>query len=263
VIRIATWNVLAADYLRRDRYPRASERWFEPDWRQPQVAARALRLDADLLCLQEVDAGMWTLLQRALAHAGYAGDFAPKSGRTEGCALFWRRDRFEAIACERLVYADRHVAQADAVDSGHVAQLVRLKCGTRQLGVANTHLRWDPPARRGADHVGVRQARELIAQLQRDRAAPEASVVCGDFNAEAQSEVLVEFRRAAWRDAAETHTGPTFNATGPARRNDFIQYTPSLVWRACATPRIDADTILPGDDEPSDHVPVVADFDWA
>jgi len=111
-------------------------------------------LQADVLCLQEVEEPIFQALAADLAPRGYQGFYAQKVGKVEGCALF---TRLPALRHERLIFPD---------GSGHLAQLVYLE---NSILVANTHLRWQMP-------------QQLDFVLQHLGAPLESSVVTGDFN---------------------------------------------------------------------------------
>lgn len=104
-IRAISYNLLADWYASQ---PSSAERLFAHVSAETLGAARRLTLaahelrahDADLACLQEVDCALYEhTLEPTMAACGYEGSFVPKSnGAKEGCALFWRRERFEAEA---------------------------------------------------------------------------------------------------------------------------------------------------------------------
>jgi len=54
----------------------------------------------------------------------------------------------------------------------------------------------------------------------------------------------------------------TCNIGSRARLIDYLFYSAGLSAEALVLSRIDDRTILPSAEEPSDHVPVMARFDW-
>src|SRR5438309_1647218 len=89
---LATWNILATAYIRREFYPRTPPEILNPVWRVPELVRHAAALDVDILCLQEVETTVFTALQSALQQKGYRGTHALKgANRPDGCATFFRR----------------------------------------------------------------------------------------------------------------------------------------------------------------------------
>ena len=82
----------------------ASLHWEERRWR---VIQEIVRHSPDLICLQEVD--HFRLVERMLTSLGYKGQFVPKpdspclyvedNNGPDGCALFYRADKFD---CDRV-----------------------------------------------------------------------------------------------------------------------------------------------------------------
>jgi len=247
--RAASYNALASAYIKPAFYPRVDPALLDPAWRIPALVRHVIGLEADLLGLQEVDAATYAALEAGLTPLGFIGHYARKSGRKpDGCATFYRRELFKLARVEQLAYAD---------GSGHIALLVELEQDGRKLGLANTHLKWSPPE---ADH-DARQARELLAALQ---ASEAAWIICGDFNAKPDSEVLALLQAAGYRAAhADLADAFTCNPNGLAKTIDYLCH--GEVLRAAPHPLrpIDDLTPLPSREEPSDHLAVMAEFEWA
>jgi endonuclease/exonuclease/phosphatase family metal-dependent hydrolase len=262
LLRIASWNILADAYFKPARYPRVESAWFDPAWRRTRIARRIEELEVDAVCLQEVEPETFALLASQLQSHGFDAHFATRTRQPDGCATFVHGAGWQIDSAHTCAYRDQDPLQPDATDSGHIAQLLYVRHDRRRLCLINTHVRWDAPQRRGSDHVGVRQMRELGALLRANADTVDAFVVCGDFNAEPDSDVLQVLTAALLRDAGAMASAPTFNATGAARRIDYVLHSRALDCVDCITPAIDASTPLPGTDEPSDHVPVSATLRW-
>jgi len=152
--RFVTYNILAPSYANPQQYPQLPPEELSWERRFPALRAYLVSLQADVLCLQEVEEPAYRVLAAELEPRGYQGFYAQKLGKVEGCALF---TRLPAIRHEHLVFPD---------GSGHLAQLVYLE---NSMLVANTHLRWQVP-------------QQLDFVLQHLGAPAERSVVVGDFN---------------------------------------------------------------------------------
>ena len=137
---IATYNVLATSYIRPEFYPDTPMELLVERHRIPALVRYIIDLQADLYCLQEVEHDTFHAIDAALGPMGYGKRLAEKGGsRPDGCATFFRH-RFDLVDAVRLEY-EEGLGQSS---SGHVAQIIVLECGARRIGVANTHLKWDP-----------------------------------------------------------------------------------------------------------------------
>lgn len=259
-IRIASYNVLAQAYLDPSWYAHVDPAALEPDARRARLAARIVRLDADVACLQEVEPALFEYLESTLAPLGYAGVYAQKrQGRPDGCAAFVRSGRARLVRGEAFHYRD---AQAGGDDSGHLALICEIECALGMLRVAGTHLRWaadatSPPAA----HVGWRQVRQLLdARVGSD---PRRWILCGDLNGTVDSAPLRELLTGGWVDAYRSAPQPTCNPNRRARRIDYLLHSSDLRSTPDPLAAIDDGSALPSADEPSDHLPVAATFTLA
>ncbi len=239
---VATYNVLADAYVNPRFYPSTPPALLARGARRERLAERIAALGADVVCLQEVELDVYARLDERLV--GYAGDWQRRSAsRPDGCAIFVRAP-LTIRDGRALVYAD---------GSGHIAQIVHAAAGDDGISVAiaTTHLKWDAPGA-PAPHA-PRQMRELLDAL---RDEPRA-IVCGDLNVDASSET---HRMLLAEGFVDPHGDePTCNANRRAKKIDFL-VARGLVGSPLPTPRVEDDTPLPSESEPSDHVPLVADF---
>ena len=256
----ATYNVLASAYVRPQFFPHTPPQLLDPIWRRPAIARHVAALDADLICMQEVEVEMFEEIERQLAPSGYAGALALKAGgKPDGCAVFIRSGTFELVRVERLEYDD---GTPEMPASGHVAQLAVLKESGGLLGVANTHLKWHPPGTPPERRYGLRQMRHLLDA--RIRRAPECRgwIVCGDFNVTSEDAVIEELARAGFAFSHMAIGGATCNSNRHAKMIDYLFHDAGLASTAVALPALSDSTPLPGPGEPSDHVAVTARLQW-
>ncbi len=259
----ATYNVLATAYLDKGDYSAVEPHLLEPERRIPALVRHIAGLDADLLCLQEVEADVYAALEEGLGALGYAGLCEWKGrGKPDGCAVFFRPAVFTLRKRARLEYHDRQ--HGPDRHSGHVALLLAVDYEGRLLGVANTHLRWDRPATRKSEHVGHRQAVELLEACRDFQPACAGWIVCGDFNARPGSEILATFGKAGFEHA---HAGRPHVRSAVVNRKasllDYLCHTRQLGSRPIDPPPVSDATVLPAADQPSDHLPLLAEFAWA
>jgi len=132
ILRVVTYNVLADLYVSRDEsittagsdnagakgastsdvnahthdephrvYPHVKAIHLKKTRRIPMIVAELLAYDADIICLQEVDGGVYdTFYYPAMRALGYDGFYSNKAScQREGCAMFWREDMFEGEEC--------------------------------------------------------------------------------------------------------------------------------------------------------------------
>ncbi|RYZ43691.1 MAG: hypothetical protein EOO72_06760 [Myxococcaceae bacterium] len=252
-LRIASYNILADAYVKPEWFPHTPADVLRPRWRQDSLARRIAGLDADIVCLQEVEPDRFAALQQAMEAHGYSGVLALKQqGRPDGCAVFHRMER--CLGHRAHYFRDR---LEDGRISGHLALVVDFDVGGDRLRVACTHLRWDRPDRPVEQHQGMQEAAELLEELVRQD--PEALwVVCGDFNAQPGEPLVRAFAAAGLLDAYEGQHQPTCNANGRAKAIDFIFHSRELQAQPVRLPELDDRTPMPSETEPSDHLPITA-----
>ena len=260
VFAIASYNVLADAYLTADRYPRTPPALLAPGARTPALADTIALLDADVVCLQEVERETFERLTDQLGVIGYTGSLMMKTGRRpDGCATFSRTPA-SLVGVHEHAYRD---GRGGARDSAHVALIAVVEVGGRRVAVANTHLKWSAPATAIADQWAHRQLSELVALLDTMAGSCDARVVCGDFNVEPDSPAVAVIEAAGYTAALGSLTGAnTCNTHGVAKKIDFIFHTDALVAAPRTPPPIGADTVLPSERHASDHLAICAGFTW-
>lgn len=258
---LITYNVLAQAYSTPRRYPRTPESVLASAWRRPALVRHIGALATDVVCLQEVEDETFAAVQQALGPLGYTGHFARKgAGKPDGCATFLRRGTLAWGTVHTLMYRD---SVGTEPDSGHLALVVLCAYEGRTLGLVNTHLQWDAPDTPRDRQRGYRQIRQLLQT--RDQIAPvcEAWIICGDFNATPDSHVVAGLRAEGFdythRTLAET---VTCNANARAKMIDYVFYAETVRAQPVAVPVIDDQTPLPSYDHPSDHLALMAHFEW-
>lgn len=257
---VATYNILAASYIRPEWYPGTPPELLASERRLPRLVDHIAALGADVLCLQEVEADAFAAIDARLSRDGFVGRFAQKrEGRPDGCATFAREAAARWIREEVVVYDD---APPGGRRSGHIAQVVVLEVEGRALGVANTHLRWDPPDVPGDRRLDARQLGQLLAV--RSRIAPECEgwIVCGDFNATPDGAAIEVITGHGLSFAHAASPAPTNNANRRASMIDYLFHDAPLATEPLPIAPVADDTPLPGEEQPSDHVAVAARFAW-
>ena len=258
---VATYNVLATGYIRRARYPRTPALVLDPAWRVPALAQHISILEADILCLQEVDIEILSALRSRLGSRGHADRYARKNGGgPDGCVTFCRQDVARLMDEKVVRFADGGVGQSN---TGNIALITIFDAFGHRLGIINTQLTWDPPGTARESQRGLRQARQLMLEYENLAASADAWIIAGDLNVTPESEIISLIEESGLRCAhAGRPTSYTGNFNGEAKKIDYLLHTPNLrsdPYELCA---IDAQTVLPSAEQPSDHVAVIARFDW-
>ena len=257
----ASYNVLATAYLPYGRYRRTPALILDPAWRIPAVVRQVSELGTDVLCLQEVEMDTFGALRSRLATLGYAGQYARKqAGKPDGCATFYREDRFELIGTRLLAYTDATEGQDD---SGHIALIVFLRLAERIVGIANTHLTWDPPGTENRAKVGHRQARQLLNACRTMTDAFHGWLICGDLNATPDSDTVKIFTSSGFQYAhANLAHAYTCKVNSEIKIIDYLFHSPEFNAEPQSVVVISDRDVLPSAEQPSDHVPVAARFTW-
>jgi mRNA deadenylase 3'-5' endonuclease subunit Ccr4 len=105
--RIASYNVLADSYVKPQWYPNVDPEILRWDRRKFALADGVARLDADIICLQEVEADAYALLEQSLGAKGCEGVYAKKGGdKPDGCAVFFRQGGLRFAGGAMAYYRD-------------------------------------------------------------------------------------------------------------------------------------------------------------
>jgi mRNA deadenylase 3'-5' endonuclease subunit Ccr4 len=255
---IASYNVLADSYVRPKWYPNVDPESLLWDRRKFALAERVARLEADIVCLQEVEADAYALIEGTLATKGYNGVYSKKgAGKLDGCAMFFRQAGLRFAGADTLYY---HDGRPDVPDSGHLALIGSFECEWGVIRVTNTHLRWGQDDKPPEEHIGYRQIRELIDERFKPDQTAYAWIICGDLNAQSDDPVIKEILGAGFVDAYAGREQASCNPNGRAKRIDYIFHTPNLSAEPARLMEIDDLTPLPSAGEPSDHLAVMARF---
>jgi nocturnin len=145
-----------------------------------------LRVDPDILCLQEVD--HFGFLLPVMEKLGYEGSFFPKpsspclfawpTNGPDGCAMFYKISKFASLRKESIVLKMASTNE----ETNQVCIIYKLaltKQPNYEVTVATTHLK----AKHGWGNLRKEQGTYLAKYLL-EKVGDKPLVVCGDFNAE-------------------------------------------------------------------------------
>ncbi|XP_041810229.1 2',5'-phosphodiesterase 12 [Chelmon rostratus] len=222
VVRVVSYNILADVYAQTELsknvlYPYCAPYALQLDYRQNLIKKELAGYNADIICLQEVDKGVFTdSLTPALDAFGLDGVFRIKEKQHEGLATFYRRSKFQLLSCHDIVLQaaltsdpiHSELLQGVSTNSTlkekilqrsttlQVSVLEDLNKPGRKVCVANTHLYWHPKGgniRLVQMGVALQHLSHVISEV-----APGAPLVfCGDFNSSPDSGVFQLVSEAA------------------------------------------------------------------
>lgn len=209
-ISLVSWNLLAPTFATPAKYPWASAEHLAWPGRQRRIVDMLAEIDADVICLQEVETAMWSELLRRLRKLGYDGVLQQtRGGHPVANAVCVRRDALEVVRTESRSRALITVLRAcgehgDGRASGAGASVPALPPRPPPLYLANVHL--EAGAEKSPQRLA--QVRSLLRRVELQRAidvadaqgrrtllspvsdaAGAALVLTGDFNFDRSSEL--------------------------------------------------------------------------
>ncbi|KAF7646603.1 hypothetical protein LDENG_00184790 [Lucifuga dentata] len=224
-MRVVSYNILADIYAQTELsktvlYPYCAPYALQLDYRQNLVKKELAGYNADVICLQEVDKGVFVdSLRPALDAFGLDGVFRLKDRQHEGLATFYRRSKFRLLSCHDIVLSEAltsdpiHSTLLEKVSANARLKEKMLQRSTslqvsviqdvnephRKLCIANTHLYWHPKG----GNVRLLQMGVALQHLSHviSEVAPGVPLIfCGDFNSSPSSGVFELLSMAAIAD---------------------------------------------------------------
>jgi Ca2+-binding EF-hand superfamily protein/endonuclease/exonuclease/phosphatase family metal-dependent hydrolase len=255
------------------------------DWkvRAPKIVQTIQDLDADVLSLVELDR-YHEFFQAELDRIGLDSVWAkrpPRPASLDGCAVCWKKSKFELVANETLTYSDN--AEGSRKDRVALVTLLRMRSSPhQQLIFVSTHFARNPECHRQMV-IRQRQGVQLMLCLKsfaiRHGCKPEVpAILAGDFNAENFQEMraltaaffslrneIPEKPPLFWV-MKDTPTLPTSFTLLRQMRIDYLVHSEIFLrLERVNSPKKgeaiqDGKTTIPNDSHPSDHLPVSAEF---
>jgi nocturnin len=257
VLRVLQWNTLA-DQLAKD-FPHVPDDCLLWSFRLPLIRAELMRVNADVLCLEEVD-HYEDFLQPLMREQGYEGVFQKKPGwHRDGTAIFYRTSLVEV--------------QQQRVESfeGQSQFLLLLECKYKPASldfvVVAIHLKSKPEF----EENRLTEARVLLEALERYGTKP--IILAGDFNSTPSQQVYPLLSnsplhlQSAYYNTINAGSEPDY--TSHKYRKQLVSYTIDYIWvrgwstsavLSIPTPDLIGPSGLPSANYPSDHFAIVADL---
>ncbi|XP_057253036.1 protein angel homolog 2 [Pezoporus wallicus] len=185
---VMSYNILSQNLLEDNShlYRHCRQRLLIWTYRFPNILQEIKQLDADVLCLQEVQEDHYrTEIKSSLESLGYHCEYKMRTGRKpDGCAICFKTSKFSLISSNPVEFFRHDIPLLDRDNVGLVLLLQpRFHCKTNAaICIANTHLLYNP--RRG--DIKLTQLAILLAEIASVAAQKDGTfcpiIICGDFN---------------------------------------------------------------------------------
>lgn len=166
IFTVMSYNVLSQDLLESHRYLYHKHKARALKWKHRShiLYSEIQEANADIVCLQEVQANQLQRFYHQLNYLGYASIYKQRTGsNVDGIAIYYKRDVFELVDHTSVEYFQPGVSVLDRHNVGLVAKLAVRANPSRYLVVATTHLLYNP---RRQD-VKLAQMQILLAEVER------------------------------------------------------------------------------------------------
>ena len=241
MLSVGTWNVLAEEYVRLGHYTEAAPSSLDGTTRRAKVVAWVLASGLDVLGLQEADEYLVEALEEELG--GERVLWYPKLGGSIGVAT--------VLGDVELVRSSGVVLQEGA---SQVAALVEVVKDNVHYRVGNVHLKYVAPVGPESERAGVIQMKAALRAMSSFGGAP--SILVGDTNARPGELVRESLVYAGYREYQGV--GPSAVIDGVAESIDVVAGF-GVQGRAR---RSEVEVVgIPNEAVPSDHVPLLVDFE--
>uniref|UniRef100_A0A8D2IHT0 Angel homolog 2 n=1 Tax=Varanus komodoensis TaxID=61221 RepID=A0A8D2IHT0_VARKO len=185
---VMSYNILSQDLLEDNShlYKHCRRHILAWNYRFPNILNDIKELDADILCLQEVQEDQYGIeIKPSLEALGYHCEYKMRTGRKpDGCATCFKSSKFNLLSSNPVEFFRRNIPLLDRDNVGLVLLLQpQFSCkAASTVCVANTHLLYNP--RRG--DIKLTQLAMLLAEVTnvalREDGRFSPLILCGDFN---------------------------------------------------------------------------------
>jgi endonuclease/exonuclease/phosphatase family metal-dependent hydrolase len=184
---MVTWNVLAPAFANQQKFPWASSQALSWSNRRERIVQQLSTIDADCICLQEVEVERWPELHAQLGELGYGGVLQETGGHPFGVAMLFKSDRLVCLRTESRSRAMIAVVQAAQAGAGAAG-----RGGGELLYLANVHLEAGPQKEQQRMLQLASLLKRVRFQAEQDGAMPHVDgalplIIAGDFNCEPRS----------------------------------------------------------------------------
>lgn len=270
---VATFNCLAPRYSTAEAFPKINPAYLRFSHRFPLLMQEIKQANADILCLQEVDEDVISMIAAELGRTFVNISFDCNVGDSDPLklAIFWRKYQFSMIKAQALMLDEE---SSKRVRGMHV-RLV-LPGNGKRFDVVNLHLKSKPEN----DEVRAQELATMKKILFEQNIFNNntALILAGDFNSVPTSKSIGSLFNWAY-SFKEAHTGtdddctlPDVPPTSAKFRNDtkyclvsdYLFYcgkVRALAYLRRFDARDKSDYLLPTEDYGSDHLLTAAKFE--
>lgn len=163
---VMSYNILAQELLESHRYlyHRHEPSALKWEHRKQILFSEIQEANADILCLQEVQANQLHGFYRKLKRLGYRGIYKQRTGNnTDGVAIYYKTDVFQLADHTSVEYFQPGIDVLDRHNVGLIAKLAIKANPRKHLVVATTHLLFN----RNRHDVKLAQTMILLAEVER------------------------------------------------------------------------------------------------
>ncbi|XP_069811061.1 protein angel homolog 2 isoform X2 [Dendropsophus ebraccatus] len=185
---VMSYNILSQDLLEDNSslYSHCRRPYLFWNYRLPNILRELQEMNADILCLQEVQEDHYHgQLKPSLEALGYICVYKSRTGsKPDGCATCFKSNKFTLKRVKPVEYFRPNIALLDRDNVGLVLTLQPKTEGrdVPKICVANTHLLYNP--KRG--DIKLTQLAILLAEITEIAQIREGHfcpiILCGDFN---------------------------------------------------------------------------------
>ncbi|CAK90954.1 unnamed protein product (macronuclear) [Paramecium tetraurelia] len=292
-ISILSYNILADIYCEQSYFSYADFQNLKFLNRSTKIIDQLKNFNADILCLQEVD--NIEFYQDNIKNLQYDICYCQRPQRSDGCLIAFKIEKF------KILISQEYSLDQLALDYGlplqylrqNVFQIVRLEhlLTKKQFIIGNIHTFWNP----NQDDLKFFQIVQLVQFMEAQKESEDQILIfCGDFNSlpksnpiqyiqknnpiveriemstnqiKLQNDIFQHYGPPKLNWESAYHPFPTFtNYTNNFKGCiDYIYYHNAKVEKILSIPNqslLQKEVALPNSNFPSDHVPILAYFDF-
>jgi mRNA deadenylase 3'-5' endonuclease subunit Ccr4 len=245
IFKVVSYNILSDNYLHYGGYDKLPPNVIEWQFRKDRLLNQIISLNADIICLQEINQQGFEFFLHHLRQIGYEGVFGLNpTHQGDSVATFFDT--------KKLKYNGHAIHPYPG--TGKVFLEVKFG-GDAPLTVVNTKFKWDQVEKNLDSHAGYQQSKHLLNVLQNTTNLNNV-VLCGDLNMTAQQPHF-KLIKDAFKDAFQNQEVYTYQQGGQLKRIDYILHSADIISKPIITEQKQLLSI-PSVNWPSDHLIVMA-----
>jgi mRNA deadenylase 3'-5' endonuclease subunit Ccr4 len=171
------WNTLGKNFCDVKSFPYVDSKYLEWTYRKELLQKKLLEIDADLICLEEIDA--FDEYKNEIISNYYESIYYSKDNGGQGIAFFYKQNKFNLIKSEKI-------SLPETIDGRKSNQffsyyLLNTVLTEKTICIIATHLK----AKNEFEHIRHIQINYILEYLKNN--LQYDIILCGDFNTEPNS----------------------------------------------------------------------------